>query len=192
MGRRHIKDHSRAYSGTLPSGEIKKLRAAVDHSLSGRWQPTASISDFWFPFSVSRFLISDIRFLSSIFWFLFSGFCYLFSVFWFLISDSCFLVSDFCFLFSVFWCLFSDICFLIPDFCFLVSDICFLFSYHILHWVKEKTAHLINKICCPYCQAFFRPPDRFIRLLVFRFPPTVICFYKANKSFSPSDMVGCV
>lgn len=39
---------------------------------------------------------------------------------------------------------------------------------------------------------FFRTPDRFIRLLVFRFPPAVIRFYKANKSFSPSDMVGCV
>ena len=166
MGRRHIKDHSQAYSRTLPPREIKKLQAAVDHSLSGRWQPTASISDFWFLISVFCLLISVL------------GFCYLFSVFWFLISDSCFLVSDFCFLFSVF--------------CLLFSDICFLFSYHILHWVKEKTAHLINKICCPYRQAFFRPPDRFIRLLVFRFPPAVIRFYKANKSFSPSDMVGCV
>ena len=153
-------------------------------------QMTAHSLDIWFPFSVSRFLISDIRFLSSIFWFLFSGFCYLFSVFWFLIpvfwcliSVSCFLSSDVCSLISAFWYLSSVFWFLLSGFC--------LFSYHILHWVK-KTAHLINKICCPYRQAFFRPPDRFIRLLVFRFPPAVICFYKANKSFSPSDMVGCV
>lgn len=111
-------------------------------------QMTAHSLDIWFPFSVSRFLISDIRFLSSIFWFLFSGFCYLFSVFWFLISDSCFLVSDFCFLFSVFWRLFSDIC-------FLSSDVCSLMSVFLSHTpLSKKTAHLINKICCPYCQAF--------------------------------------
>ena len=128
MGRKHIKDHSQAYSGTLPSGEIKKLRAAVDHLLSGRCPPTASISDFRFLFSVSRFLISDI----------------------------CLLFSDFCFLFSVFWRPFSDICFLIPVFCFLISDICSLMSVFLSHTPlgKEKTAHLINKICCPYCQAF--------------------------------------
>ena len=83
------------------------------------------ISDFWFLFSVSRFL-------SSVFWFPFS-------VCWFLTS--------------VFWYLSSDFCLLSSDFCSLSSDICSLFSYHILHWVK-KTAHLINKICCPYCQAF--------------------------------------
>ncbi len=110
----------------------KKLRAAVDHSLSGRWQPTASISDFCFLFSV--------------FWHPFSVFCLLISVFCLLISDICFLSSGVCSLMSVFWCLFSV-------FWFLFSDVCFLFSYHILHWVK-KTAHLINKICCPYCQAF--------------------------------------
>lgn len=126
MGRRHIKDHSRSYSGTLPSGEIKKLRAAVDHSLSGRWQPTASISDFWFPFSVFYLLISVL-------WFLLSVLCVLISVSCFLSSGVCSLISAFCLLMSVLWC---------------------LFSYHILHWVKEKTAHLINKICCPYCQSF--------------------------------------
>ena len=108
-------------------------------------QMTAHSLDIWFPFSVSRFLISDIRFLSSIFWFLFSGFWYLFSVFWFLISDSCFLSSGVCSLISAFWYLSSVFWFLLSGFC--------LFSYHILHWVK-KTAHLINKICCPYCQAF--------------------------------------
>ena len=185
MGRRHIKDHSRAYSGTLPSGEIKKLRAAVDHLLSGRWQPAASISDFWFLIPVFWCLISISCFLSS-------GVCSLISVFWYLSSNIWFPFSDFCPLVSVICSLCSDFCFLFSVFCLLSSDICFLFSYHILHWVKEKTAHLINKICCPYRQAFFRPPDRFIRLLVFRFPPAVICFYKANKSFSPSDMVGCV
>lgn len=146
MGRRHIKDHSRAYSETLPPGEIKKLRAAVDHLLSGSWQPAASISDFCFLFSV--------------FWHPFSVFCLLISVFCLLISDICFLISGVCSLISAFWYLSSDICFLISDVCFLISDFWFLipdfwflFSYHILHWVK-KTAHLINKICCPYCQAF--------------------------------------
>lgn len=74
MGRRHIKDHSRAYSETLPPGEIKKLRAAVDHSLSGRWQPADPISDFWFLFSVSYFLISVLWFLISVLWCLFSVF----------------------------------------------------------------------------------------------------------------------
>lgn len=153
MGRRHIKDHSRAYSGTLPSGEIKKLRAAVDHSLSGRWQPTASISDF--------------RFLFPVFWFLTSVFCLLSSDFCSLVSVICSLCSDFWFLIPVFWCLISVSCFLSSDVCslisafwylfsvfwFLISVLWCLFSYHILHWVK-KTAHLINKICCPYCQAF--------------------------------------
>ena len=71
-------------------------------------------------------------------WFLISVFCLLISVLCVLVSDIWFLFSGFCYLFFVFW--------------FLLSGFC-LFSYHILHWVK-KTAHLINKICCPYCQAF--------------------------------------
>lgn len=112
----------------------------MDHSLSGSWQPAASISDFWFPFSVSRFLSADFRFLSADFWHLFSDICFLIPVFWFLFPV-------FCLLMSVFW-------FLSSGFCYLFSDVCSLLSYHILHWVKEKTAHLINKICCPYRQAF--------------------------------------
>jgi len=46
MDRRHIKDHSQAYSGTLPPREIKKLQAAIDHSPSSGCPPTASISAF--------------------------------------------------------------------------------------------------------------------------------------------------
>ena len=115
-------------------------------------QMTAHSLDIWFLISVFCLLISVLCVLVSDIWFLFSGFCYLFFVFWFLLSGfwflisvSCFLSSGVCSLISAFWYLSSVFWFLLSGFC--------LFSYHILHWVK-KTAHLINKICCPYCQAF--------------------------------------
>ena len=143
MGRKHIKDHSQAYSGTLPYGEIKKLRAAVDHSLSGRWQPTASISDFWFLISVFCLLISVLCVLVS-------GVCSLISAFWYLSSDVCSLSSDFCSLVSVIW-------FLLSVLCYLFSVLCLLISVFLSHTpLSKKTAHLINKICCPYCQTFSR------------------------------------
>ena len=97
-------------------------------------QMTAHSLDIWF-------LISDIWFPFSVFWFLSSGFCYLFSVFWFLTSVFCLLASVLWYLSSDIWCLFSVLW--------------YLFSVFLSHTpLSKKTAHLINKICCPYCQAF--------------------------------------
>ena len=125
-------------------------------------QMTAHSLDIWFPFSVSRFLISDIRFLSSVFWFPFSVCWFLTSVFWFLASVFCllasvlwYLLSDTCLLMSAFWYLSSDVCFLFSGFCYLISVLWYLFSVFLSHTpLSKKTAHLINKICCPYCHAF--------------------------------------
>ena len=137
----------KTHKGSFPSifrnasvwGNKKTAGSRVSLTLR---QMTAHSLDIWFPFSVSRFLISDIRFLSSIFWFLFSGFCYLFSVFWFLIP--------------VFWCLISVSCFLFSGVCSLISVFWYLMSVFLSHTPlgKEKTAYPINEICRSYWHAF--------------------------------------
>ena len=110
-------------------------------------QMTAHSLDIWF-------LISVFWFLFSVFWYLISVLCLLASDIWYLSSDIWCLFSVSCLLISVLWHLFSVFWYLFSVFWYLFSVFWCLFSYHILHWVKEKTAHLINKICCPYCQAF--------------------------------------
>ena len=129
----------KTHKGSFPSifqntsAQGNKKTAGSRGSLTLR-QMTAHSLDIWF-------LISDI-------WFPFSVFCLLASVLWYLLSDTCLLMSVLCLLLSV-------LCSLLSVLWHLFSVFWYLFSYHILHWVK-KTAHLINKICCPYCQTFSR------------------------------------
>ena len=127
------KTHKGSFPSIFRNASVwgNKKTAGSRGSLTLR-QMTAHSLDIWFLISVFCFPFSD-------FWHPFSVFYLLISVLWFLLSVLCVLISDTCFLFS--------------DFCLPSSDFCSLVSYHILHWVK-KTAHLINKICCPYCQAF--------------------------------------